>query len=423
MVSKTEEIGKDMKKKVLLITYNFPPLLTPESIQSSRYVKYLSYNQWQSTVVCADFQTFGSRPNDCNLQNGLPFDVTVYPVKSRGPLWVNRVLSYDFLRYPDGKIGWYKPAVKKALSLIQENDFDVIHSWAMDHISNFVGLRLKKETGLPWVSHFSDPWVDNPYHYYGPVSRYFNLKWEKQVIENSDAVVFVSEETKKLVLKKYTRDLGEKCIVIPHCFDPEIINQLPGISENNKTRFTITYTGNFYLSRSPRTLFIALRNILAKRPELENQINIQIVGKLPTCDKILLKRLNLGNIVTITGTVPYQKSLQYQKNADVLLVIDAPSKMPSVFLPLKLIEYIGFKKPILGITPLIGESASLIRSLRGSVVSPEDIPGIETAILSLYEKFNEDKLSGFVYSDKDIESYNASNTSKRLADCFENVCS
>ena len=412
-----------MKKKILLITYNFPPILNPESIQSSRYVKYLSYNNWQSTVVCADYQTLISRPNDLNLLNWLPSDVTVYPVKPQGPLFVNRFLSYDILRYPDGKIGWYKPAVKKALSLIQENDFDVIHSWAMDHISNLVGLKLKEESGLPWVSHFSDPWVDNPYHFYGPLSRYFNLKWEKNVMENSDMVVFVSEETKKLVLKKYPDKIHEKCVVIPHCFDAEIIAQLPGTTKPEKTKFTLTYTGNFYLSRSPRGLFISLKNLLLKRPELEKHLNIQIVGKLPNQYKRLVKQLRIEKIVTITGTIPYLESLQYQKNADVLLVIDAPLKMPSVFLPLKLIEYIGFKKPIFGITPLEGESASLIRSLRGCVVSPDDIPGIENAILFLYEKFKENKLSEFSYGDKEIEPYNAYTTSKRLAECFEKVCS
>ena len=411
-----------MKKKVLLITYNFPPVLNPESIQSSRYVKYLSYNNWQSTVVCADYQTLISRPNDLNLLNWLPSDVTVYQIKPQGPLFVNRFLSYDILRYPDGKIGWYKPAVKKALSLIKENDFDVIHSWAMDHISNLVGLKLKEETGLPWISHFSDPWVDNPYHFYGPLSRYINLKWEKKVMENSDMIVFVSEETKKLVLKKYPTTIQKKCVVIPHCFDTEIIAQLLGTTTPKKTKFTLTYTGNFYLQRSPQGLFISIKNLLLKRPELENHLNIQIVGKLPNRYKRLIKQLHIENIVTITGTIPYLESLQYQKNADVLLVIDAPSKMSSVFLPLKLIEYIGFKKPILGITPLAGESASLIRSLRGCVVSPDDIPGIENAILSLYEKFKENGLSVFSYGEEEIEPYNAYITSKRLAECFERVC-
>jgi len=412
-----------MKKKVLFISYAFPPILNPESIQSSRYVKYLSYNNWQSTVVCGDYQTKISKPRDFNLLNNLPSDVTVYPIKPLGPSIINHILSYDILRYPDGKIGWYMPAVKKSLSLIKENDFDVIHSWAMDHISNLVGLKLKKETGLPWISHFSDPWVDNPYHFYGPVSRYFNLKWEKKVIENSEMIVFVSEETKKLVLKKYPNKIQEKCVVIPHCFDAEIITQLPRTTIPEKTKFTLTYTGNFYLQRSPRGLFISLKNLLLKRPELKNHINIQIVGKLPNHYKRLVRQLHIEKIVTITGIVPYIESLQYKKNADVLLVIDAPFKTPSLFLPLKLIEYIGFKKPILGITPLVGESASLIRSLRGCVVSPDDIPGIENAILSLYEKFKENNLSGFSYGDKEIEPYNAYNTSKKLAACFEKVCS
>ncbi|MBA7489517.1 hypothetical protein ES702_00051 [subsurface metagenome] len=100
----------------------------------------------------------------------------------------------------------------------------------------------------------------------------------------------------------------------------------------------------------------------------------------------MISELRISEIVSSVGSVPYLESLEYILNADVLLLIDAPSEGSSVFLPCKLVEYIGSGNLILGITPLQGASANLIRKLNGIVVDPEDIEGVERIILDLYEK-------------------------------------
>lgn len=133
-------------------------------------------------------------------------------------------------------------------------------------------------------------------------------------------------------------------------------------------------------------------------------------------------RLGIGEVVSVVGAVPYLESLKYIQNADVLLVVDAPSQGPSVFLPLKLIEYVGFKKPILGLTPPEGASASLIKRLGGIVVPPDDTAGIEEGILTFYQKFKDGNLSDYSYCDDDIKPYDAINTTRTLAELFDSVC-
>ena len=51
-------------------------------------------------------------------------------------------------------------------------------------------------------------------------------------------------------------------------------------------------------------------------------------------------------------------------DADVLLVIDAPSRGPSPFLPSKLIDYLPLRKPILGSHAGDGATAGLLRTSR-----------------------------------------------------------
>lgn len=410
-------------KRVLFVSYAFLPQLSAESIQTSRYVKFLPQYGWEPHIVCANEESTLVEFIDKSMLSLLPPNIKRIKVRSFEPriliMALGRLLPIS-LKLPDNTIGWYRPACKKSLALLKREQFDMIHSWAMPLISNLVGLKLKKETGLPWVAHFSDPWVDNPYCHYGRLDGYINRKLEREVMGGADAIVFVSEETRQLVMKKYAPEVGKKSVVIPHCYDPELVSLFPPSLKNSK--LTFTYTGSFYGIRTPLPLFKAIGNLLTKQPEIQNFINIQIVGKLRKDYQDAILNLGIEKVVSAVGTVLYLKSLEYIQNADVLLLVDAPAEGPSVFLPLKLIEYAAFKKPILGITPLEGTSASLIKRLGGMVISPEDISGIEEAILTFYQKWKTDSLSDYSYSDNDIKAYNAMNTTKTLAELFDSVC-
>lgn len=411
-------------KKVLFVSYAFPPQLSPESIQASRYVKVLPQYGWEPYVICADEDSILSEPIDKGMLSILPSNIRILKVRSFEPrilmMAIGKLLPI-LLTLPDSKLGWYLPPYKKALMLLRRERFDLIHSRAMYLTSNLVGLRLKKQTGLPWVAHFSDPWVDNPYHHYGRLGSYVNRKLERAVMERSDAIVFVSEETRQLVMKKYPLEIMRKSTVIPHSYDPELVSHHCPAKRN--PRLTFTYTGNFYYGiRTPLGLFQAVHNILSKQPEIQDVINIQIVGKLHRDYQDAILKLGIEQVVSPVGAVPYLKSLEYIQTADVLLLIDAPSKTPSVFLPLKLVEYAAHKKPILGITPVEGAAASFIKRLGGVVVSPEDISGIEEGILTFYRKFRSDSLSDYSYSDDDIKPYNAFTTTRTLAELFDRVC-
>jgi len=410
-------------KKVLFVSYNFPPQLSPESIQASRYVKFLLQYGWVPYVVCADEESMWAGAIDKSMLHLLPSNIKILKVRSFEPrifMLALRKFLPILLKLPDGRIGWYLPAYKKSLTLLERERFDLIHSRAMCFTSNLIGLKLKKETGLPWVAHFSDPWVDNPYIHYGRLDSYINRKLERAVMERADAIVFVSEEMRQLIMGKYPLEVRRKSTVIPHCYDPELVSHPSSSKKNPKTTFT--YTGNFYRIRTPLGLFQAVYSILSKQPEIQDSINIQIVGSMPKNYQDTILKLGIDKVVSVVGTVTYLESLEYIRNADVLLLIDAPSKTPSVFLPLKLVEYAASKKPILGITPLKGASASLVKRLGGVVVSPENTIDIEEGILTLYQRIKSNKMPECLHYDNEIKQYNALNTTKTLAGLFDSVC-
>jgi len=410
-----------MKKKILFISYAFPSLILPESIQVVRTIKFISLESWDPLVLTVNEKCTFER-TDKDLLKQIPLTTEVIRTKSFEHKSIIKILWHIYpklLYLPDSKIGWYRYAVKEAQSVLKEKNISLIHSWASPFTSHLVGLKLKKETDLPWIAHFSDPWVDNPYFpNYGGWHQRFNLRLEREVVENADAIIFVSERTKDMIAERYPY-IKNKSFIVPHCYDEEVFASLKKWIKKDETRFTMTYTGNFYGPRSPMPLFSAVRNLMSKNPNFCSRLNIQIVGSMEQRYRMAIKEMGLEKVVSYQWVVPYLKSLEYMVKSDILLLIDAPSEKESLFFPSKLADYIGAEKPILGITPINGESADILRDLGYPVVDPKDIEGIEGAILKFYEKH---RGGAPIFVSEKALKYKAENVVKELAGIFERYC-
>jgi hypothetical protein len=92
---------------------------------------------------------------------------------------------------------------------------------------------------------------------------------------------------------------------------------------------------------------------------LEDKIIFRFVGIVSRHDIENIKKNKLDNMFELIGQRPYDQLAEYYKDADILLVIDAPAK-ENIFFPSKLIEYFVYKKPLLGISPKISETHNLL---------------------------------------------------------------
>jgi glycosyltransferase involved in cell wall biosynthesis len=225
------------------------------------------------------------------------------------------------------------------------------------------------------VAHFSDPWVDNPFREDGRAGRALNARLERRVIERADAVVFTSDATVDLVMRKYPAGWRDKVHVVPHAFDPDLYPAAPWGSG----AVTLRYLGNFYRARRPDPLLRALRIVHEREPALLEGVRVEFVGSRaePVSGTPLVAGLPDG-LVRELPSVDYVESLALMRSADVLLVIDAPADH-SVFLPSKLVDYIGADRPLLGITPP-GAAADLVARAGGWVADPSDDEAVTTAL-------------------------------------------
>ena len=384
--------------KILAISYRMPPMLSPRSIQVHRLLTHWARMGYEIDVICGDPNTAVWGRWDENLVKLYTDFIRYHRVPSSE---ARRFRIYDFLclkslgksewlqkcvknfqdnfeRIPDLQYWWSRSARKATVEIMKYSDFDVIISFGSPMSDHLIGRKLKKRSGLPWIIHFSDPWLDNPYKTFSAFTRAINARQERQVVSEADQIVFVSEETRHLVMQKYPSRWLAKTHVIPHYFDSELY---PDQTSRN-SKVTFRHLGTFYLHRTPEPLFRALDFLKSQDSHLVENTLFEMVGACipPELVNRLCKAYNLEDCVNTKPTVSYLDSLKLMKEAEVLILMDAPIIEPNVFLPCKLIDYLGAGRAILGITPLKGPSADLIRNIGGIVVDPRDIKGIANAI-------------------------------------------
>lgn len=367
---------------LLAVSLAYPPLAYPRSIQVARLLKHTDAT---TVIFCAD-------------EPGVRLDKTIEPdaeAKLRGCIRVpviqgrmSSLVDRFLFRFapgawsrrnlvPDRYGDWKEQVVNAIPRYIREDDFqpDVIVTFAQPFTDHLIGLELRSRLDLPWLAHFSDPWVDNPFTPFDDRARRLNLELERSVAEKADMLVFTSQETLDLFCSKYPPDLKEKARVLTQCFDTVQYEQRP---RQASRPIMIRYLGNFYGHRRPEPLIAGLKELYRKRPECLENVSIELIGQGSSDDLTNLVASLPKGLLTARSSVDYRESLDLMVDSDGLLIIDAPADL-SVFLPSKLIDYIGADRPVLGITPE-GTAASLIRELGGLVANPADIPQISNTL-------------------------------------------
>src|SRR5215467_14338484 len=209
-------------RRLLAVSWEMPPMYGPRGTQVARTLDALVSQGWQSTVVCLDPRRGG--PNwrdgrDVQFRRG----VDAVRVASPEEWTVVRALwrmAPSFRDRPDPKWVWVKRAAAAAEAAASRTRFDGLVTFAQPWSDHLVGLRVHRVTKLPWVAHFSDPWIDSPYWRGSRRQRAIAAEIESRVIHDATAVVFVTDQTADLVMKKYSCDLRKKVAVVPHGYEP-----------------------------------------------------------------------------------------------------------------------------------------------------------------------------------------------------------
>lgn len=367
------------KPNVLVVSFAFPPLASPQSIQVSRFVDMLE----ASVVLVSGDDPLERR--DETIAPGIeerletilriPFHRSLFRRRMDG---VAERLHLGWSNLPDPYRAWSYLAERRVESWQRKTGFrpDVLLTFGMPMSDHLFGLRFKRRTGCPWIAHFSDPWADNPFRRHDPVAAWLNRRMERRVIAAADVVVFTSRETLDLVMSKYPGRWRDKAFVIPHAFDRRRFD--PTLFPPTEGPYTMRYIGSFYGPRSPRPLLEAIERLAREEPALLADLAIEFVGSMGRYRTLLDRYPASRRVISVRGAVSYAESLRLMQTAHCLLVIDAPVDT-SVFFPSKLVEYIGSNRFILAISPP-GATARIVDEVGGMVLNPEDAAAVSNGL-------------------------------------------
>jgi len=364
----------------------------PRGTQVAAALSELAARGWAPSVVCLDARRGGPHWPDESADKATAepprgVDLIRVPSFEESTAWrIAARLTPVLRRFPDEHRVWVTPATVAARGAIARNTFAGIVTFAQPWSDHLIGLNVHREERLPWVAHFSDPWVDSPYLQGPEWQRRIWQRMERDVIAEAEAVVFVTTETADLVMRKYPDAWRSKVAVVPHGYvtsewsHRQVAARRPG-------PMRMVYTGRFYVGvRTPSALFRALAALNAREP-LAEVLDVAFIGPHVESFRAEARALGLDAFVRFEGRRPRLDAARAAADADVLLVIDAPSAGPSVFLPSKLVDYLAFRKPLLGLTPRNGASARLLGRLECPVAPPDDETAIAAAVDALIDRW------------------------------------
>lgn len=345
---------------ILFISYDYPPVLSPESIQVNRRALTLAKNSHKVFILSIHYKPAFEFIDISLLQKHKNIEIfrTKKPFFEKALNFLSKLFGIT-----DRKFWWQYYAFNHAKEIIENNGIDIIYSHSTPLVDHIVAYKLKKEfPKIKWIAHFSDPWTLNPYiKYSNSFVKKLNKRFEKNILLKSDTVTLTSEKTKELFLENYDF-LNTKIHILPHVFDKSLFC----LNRKKDKKIIVSHTGNIYGLRTIKYFLEALNEI-----EI-NDIEFYFYGKIKESERKLIKKYGLQEMVKIYEQIPYLKSLEIISKSDFLLLVDAPLDN-SPFFPSKLADYIGANKPIIALTPVNSASRDILKHIGNDIfmASPE----------------------------------------------------
>lgn len=432
-------------KSALIISYYFPP--TGGVWRPLKFVKYLPGNGWRPVVLTVEEK--GCVNLDYGLFNQIPPIVKIYRTRtlitqkqtqayglhnkltSSSEINIknfnikSKVLAFirSFFLIPDTKVTWIPFAFLKTFRIFKQQHIEVIYATAPPYSSLLLGVFLKKLFTGKLILDFRDPWTqwfDVYRAWEHPLRKKIEYALEGFVIRNADKIIVTTESMKNYLDELYGNGNNpNKFVVIYNGFDSEDYSE---IQAEKFDKFTVVYTGKIVTDLySPQYFFEGLYQLLIKRPELSEDIQIIFLGTFPEQCKEMINKFNLNTIIQIKRHVKHKECLRYQKGANLLLLLLNEGVTNQLTISGKLFEYFYTCNPVFGVIPKNSAAASLIESVDGGqIVEPSDINSIQEKLYECYLAHKHNKHIHRVDKDR-INQFDRKYLTRQLAETMDKL--
>ena len=396
-------------KRLLIITYYWPPTGGSGVQRWVKFSKYLPEQGWQPVVytpenpeqlardesllkdipACAEVvKTRITEPYEIyrRLTGGKPGQ-EVNPVNAQKKNWKQRLSLWvrGNCFVPDPRIGWVRPSVRFLKKYLAEHPVDAVVTTGPPHSVHLIGRGLKRALGLHWIADFRDPWTEMFYYKHlglGAAADRRHHRLEQSVLDEADTVISVSPP----VRDDFQSKTKTPVVLITNGFDEDDFPTERSGSGSAPTQpftrvgsreakrqhdsgvgaaavppFRLVHTGLFAADGNPLNLWDALARRCEADPAFRARLEIRLAGKVDAAVTEAIRARGLGPNLVDLGYLPHDETVREQRAADVLLLPLRQEPEYAKVLPGKIFEYLAARRPVLGIGQSDSAAARILR--------------------------------------------------------------
>lgn len=425
------------RKKVLLITYYFPPCGGIGVLRCLKLAKYLRDFGWEPIIYTAKdahypsydhgnfkdipegitilrqpifepytfYKKFTGQPKNANVNHALVATDRKRDLRHTISVWIR---SNIFI--PDARAFWIRPSVRFLVNYLKHNPVDAIFSDGPPHTNNVIACRVKQKTNIPWIADFQDPWTQVDLYERLSLTKWADRKYhalERETFQYADRITIASPTWKE----DLERIGAQNVSVFYYGYDvPDFQDLIPDFDQ----KFSLTHTGLLGADRMPVALFEAIAELITENELFRKKFQLKVIGVID--NEVLQKATHLGirNFIQVIPQVPRKQALQYMANAQILLLLLNQAGNTMGRIPGKLYEYFAVKRPIICLGPDGSDADKMITQLGvGHSVSYRQKDKIKSLLLNYFQTW---KSQGVIpIQAKKIEQYSNHTQTQRIA--------
>lgn len=441
----------EAQKRVLIVTYYFPPSGGPAVQRILRFLSILPSLNWKPTILTVkngdypvrDESLLAKIPANVEVRRttilepyryyrkltkrneGLAVDLSSAALdgsvrKSIGERFALFLRSWFFI--PDPRIGWLPFAVREGLRVLREQEIDLIFSSGPPNTVHLVAFLLKRLTGKPWVADFRDPW----FKYLMPRrSGWLPQKLDealcRSVVKGADRVVWVSDGVRREMDLAARGLFAGKDTVITNGYSQA---DFDGLVPEKSEQFVVTYVGSFFGRYELDAFIEAVERLMTDEEDFKRDFKLVLCGAVDASIAAKLRASTFSENVEFLGYQDHKTTLTKMVSSTLLLLYIIDSFEGRNIPTSKLFEYLGARRTVLALAPEDSDAGRILRQTgAGRIVPSAEEESIQTAVLDYYQEW---RAGGSIKPTGDsaaVAIYEMHSLARRLAGIWDSLAS
>lgn len=426
------------QKKILIITYYWPPAGGPGVQRWLKFAKYLPDFGWNPVIYTPENPSYPLV--DESLLKDVPSNIEMVKTKIWEPYQLAEKLNKSNKKFkagqfdvgknqswksrlsiwvrgnffiPDARVFWVKPSIKFLEQYLKENKIDVVVTSGPPHSMHLIGLGLKKKLpDIKWIADFRDPWTEISYYKHLKLTKSSDRKHrllESAVFKTADITLATSYTD-----AENFRKAGANSVCITNGFDETDGQKTENTDKTRSEKFTLSYIGVLEQLRNPENLWTALTELVKENPEFAQNFTLKFAGRVDDKALQVLESGLLKNHILNLGYLPHHKAVEEMQNSSLLLITNFPDESSKGIIPGKIFEYLASGKQIISFGPEGADVSRILNETKaGKHFSYHESETVKRFILEKFELWKQENLSD---NTQNIEQFSRRNLTGKLAE-------